>query len=162
MSLTTRAGTITFPTWVACGFGLGFAPLAPGTIATLAFGLLYCCLPAILGIPAVSVPAGAIGAAVLIGLGVPLCTAAEKQLGHDAGPIVWDEFAGFAVAVLALPMQGLTIAGAIVLFRLFDILKPWPVNRLQNLKRGWGVVFDDVAAGIYTNLVLQGLLLLLA
>ncbi len=156
MSLRTLKGIITFPTWIACGFGLGFAPVAPGTIATLVLALVYCCMPGI------SVLAGGIAAAVLIGVGIPLCTAAEKQLGHDAGAIVWDEFAGFAVAVWALPKTTEAIVAAVILFRLFDILKPFPANRAQRLKGGWGVMLDDVVAGIFTNLVVRGLLGLLA
>ena len=105
---------------------------------------------------------GVIIAASLCLLGVYLCGHAEKLLGHDAGSIVWDEFAGFAVAVWAVPKSWPVVLAALMIFRFFDIVKPPPAGAAQRLPGGWGIVADDVVAGIYTNLALRGLLLLIA
>ena len=82
-------------------------------------------------------------------------TKAEVILGHDNGKIVIDEFFGYLVAVLFLPKTIWVILAAFALFRVFDILKPEPVNMLQKLPRGWGVMVDDLMAGLYANIILQ-------
>ncbi|MCK4771671.1 MAG: phosphatidylglycerophosphatase A [Candidatus Latescibacteria bacterium] len=156
MTLETKKGKLTFRTWIACGFGVGFAPQAPGTIATFFLAVVYGFLPELDPI------LGVIIAASLCLLGVYLCGHAEKLLGHDAGSIVWDEFAGFAVAVWAVPKSWPVVLAALMIFRFFDIVKPPPAGAAQRLPGGWGIVADDIVAGIYTNLALRGLLLLIA
>lgn len=79
----------------------------------------------------------------------------EKDWGHDSGRIVWDEVVGMMITVAALPKEWLIYLVAFIVFRFFDILKPFPVNKSQNLPHGWGVMVDDVLAGIYANIVLQ-------
>lgn len=156
MPLHTEKGRLDWPTWFACGLGVGFAPQAPGTISSLILALIYGFLPEIGPLH------GAIAAGVLVVIGVPLCTHAEKQLGtHDPGAVVWDEFAGFAVAVLFLPHTWPVIMGTLVAFRMFDIFKPFPVGRAQKLPRGWGIMMDDLVAGVYANLVVQAVLVFL-
>ncbi|MFC1544083.1 phosphatidylglycerophosphatase A [Gemmatimonadota bacterium] len=145
MSIETRRGSLTLWTWLACGFGLGFVPLAPGTVATAALAV-----PAGFLMPLPPLWMGLI-AAMLAWSGLGLCGHAEKQLGTDAGSIVWDEFTGFAVTLIGLPGGWPTVALAFALFRLFDIAKPFPVGRSQRLRGGLGVVADDVLAGIYAN-----------
>ena len=76
-------------------------------------------------------------------------------MGHDNGKIVVDEFIGFLFALLFLPKTLMVIIIAFILFRIFDIFKPEPVNVLQKLSGGWGVLADDVMAGIYANFSLQ-------
>jgi phosphatidylglycerophosphatase A len=80
-------------------------------------------------------------------------------LGHDAHPIVIDEVAGMLIALLGVPHRAaspaLLLGSAFLLFRLFDIVKPFPIRQVQRLPGGWGVVTDDLLAGIATNLVLQ-------
>ena len=95
-------------------------------------------------------------------LEVLVCGEAEKKLGHDAHPIVADEVAGMMITMCGVPAFGpghpshaLALAAGFVLFRIFDIWKPPPVNQAQALPGGIGVVTDDVLAGIYANLVLQ-------
>ncbi len=96
----------------------------------------------------------AIAAAISL-WGVYAAGKAEDVLGRDAKPIVIDEFAGYLISVLFLPLHiGWLIAG-FVLFRLFDILKPPPVSSFERLKGGLGVMMDDIAAGIISNLILQ-------
>lgn len=94
-------------------------------------------------------------------VGVISATLAEKQLGLDAGPIVIDEVAGMIVTYLLVPMPEallprLAVLGAgFVAFRVFDIFKPWPVDRIQNLPGGYGIMADDLLAGVYSAVALR-------
>jgi phosphatidylglycerophosphatase A len=151
--LETKKGPLTFRTWIACGFGLGFAPQAPGTVATAAVALLYGFTPVIDDI----LVTGFITAAICL-LGIGLCGHAEDLLGRDAQSIVWDEFAGYAVAVWAIPKSWPVVIAAVFLFRFFDIVKIQPVRAAEKLPGCWGVMADDVMAGIYANLALRVLL----
>jgi phosphatidylglycerophosphatase A len=92
---------------------------------------------------------------LITALAVPICTAAEGVFGHDGREIVLDEWAGMFLCLLFLPRTLPVVASAFVLFRVLDILKPFPAGRAQNLPGGWGVVADDVVAGIYTCIVLH-------
>ena len=85
-------------------------------------------------------------------------TKAEEKLGHDSSHIVIDEVCGYYTAVMFLPQSWLIGLYAFVLFRVFDIAKPWPISRSQKLPKGWGVVVDDLLAGVYTMILLQILL----
>ncbi len=92
----------------------------------------------------------AIGIALTLVAGIPAATIVERESGHhDPGFVVIDEVAGQWVALLASPVDWRHGLIALVLFRLFDIVKPFPVRRLERLPAGWGIVFDDVAAGLY-------------
>lgn len=95
-------------------------------------------------------------------LAVWVATGAERELGEkDCQKIVIDEIAGYLVTMAFIPFTGWAVAAGFVLFRLFDIWKPFPCRWIEkNLPRGWGVVGDDVMAGIYANLVLQVVLVL--
>jgi phosphatidylglycerophosphatase A len=130
---------------------LGYSPFAPGTVGTMgAFAVYWWLLPDdwyfVLG-------AAALSAAVGIWAG----GVAEKMWGKkDPGRVCVDEFAGYFVAVVFLP-KTLVYAGlAFLLFRAFDIWKPFPAGRSQHLPGGWGIMADDLVAGLYANLVLQG------
>jgi phosphatidylglycerophosphatase A len=139
--------------------GLGDRLPAPGTTAgSLAAALAFAGLAALA--PAALPPLAAALAALLAALSVWACGAEAARRGEDdPGAIVADEVAGqwLALAVLALalrrpPTPG-EIAGGFLLFRLFDIVKPWPIRRLERLPGGWGVVCDDLAAGLATAAV---------
>lgn len=138
--------------WLATGLGVGFAPVAPGTLgAAMGVGLAWAVgqLPMVLA-------AGAI--LLLLGAGVPLCTAAARDLGgiKDPGAIIYDEIVTLPVTFFLVPMDTLTVLVAgFVLHRVFDISKPPPARRLERLPKGLGIMADDVAAGIYSNLVLH-------
>jgi len=141
---------------LASGFGLGRSPRAPGTLGTLAgvpFALLWACLP----------PAGGLAVLLLaVPVGAYICDRAETADGtQDPGWIVFDEMVGFWVAVAWLPPGWGTYGAAFVLFRLFDILKPPPAGWVdRHLPGGWGILLDDVVAGVFTRLLLalaQGL-----
>ncbi|PKN69773.1 MAG: phosphatidylglycerophosphatase A [Deltaproteobacteria bacterium HGW-Deltaproteobacteria-12] len=135
--------------FLACGFGSGLAPIAPGTFGTLA-GVPICllCLPLPWFLRLLVVLA-------LMALAVYVSGRAEEIYSKkDDQRIVIDEIVGFQVTMLPVTITILHLCAGFVLFRVFDILKPFPLNNLQRLPGGWGVVLDDVGAGIYAGLVL--------
>ena len=137
---------------LATGFGSGLSPFAPGTMGTLV-GIPVClfCLPLTWSVRFVFV-------IVLSALAIFISGRAETIYSNkDDQRIVIDEIAGFQVAMLPVAITGLNICAAFVLFRIVDIWKPFPVNRLQDLPGGWGVVIDDVAAGIYAGVIILSL-----
>lgn len=136
------------------GFGSGLSPVAPGTVGTLA------AIPFYLLLSQLSLAMYSVATAVSLVLGVIVCGRTGKVLGvHDHGAIVWDEFVGFFITMLFAPVSVLTVVLGFVLFRLFDILKPWPACVIDTrIKGGLGVMLDDVIAGLYAMLVLQGFL----
>jgi phosphatidylglycerophosphatase A len=151
VALRTPAGLFAF------GFGSGLARFAPGTMGTLVavpFALLLKQLPGF--------AYGAVLAALFLA-GVWICGAASRALGrHDPGGIVWDEMVGYWLTVALLPPAWGWWLAAFVLFRLFDILKPWPIRQAErSLGGGWGIMLDDVLAALYALLALEGLQLLL-
>lgn len=145
---------------LATGFGVGRLPVAPATWASAAVALLLYLIP---GSLAALVPLG-LAAAAAVAVGVWASHQAEKELGHDAHPIVIDEVAGMLIAVWALPAgsgprnPALLLAAAFLLFRVLDIAKPFPIRQSQRFPGGWGVVADDVLAGMATNLLLRAAL----
>lgn len=96
----------------------------------------------------------------MIALSVWVSGKAEPLFGRDSGRIVIDEFAGAFVALLGLPTHWHIIIPVFVLFRIFDVVKPYPCRRLERLPGGWGVTADDVGAGVYTNLTVRVLVLI--
>jgi phosphatidylglycerophosphatase A len=142
--------------FLACGFGSGLAPIAPGTFGTLA-GVPICllCLPLPWFLRLLLVLA-------LTALSVYVAGRAEEIYSKkDDQRIVIDEIIGFQVTMLPLTITALHIFAGFVLFRIFDILKPFPLQYLQNLPGGWGVVLDDVGAGIYAGALMLLLVYLL-
>jgi len=135
-------------------FGIGYIPFMPGTFGSLAAFGLYLLLPAALFVGGgyYLLLAGLLLVALL---GVPICRKAEYSLGEDAGSIVLDELCGYFVAVLFLPQSWMVGLYAFVLFRVFDIAKPFPIYRSQSIPKGWGVMIDDLLAGLYANILLQ-------
>ena len=137
--------------FLAQGFGVGRSPVAPGTFGTL------------IGLPLVWLqssfdPLLAVMFAVAFGLfAVPVAGMAARYLNSDDdGSIVIDEIAGYLVAMIAVPLTPWSIVAGFVLFRCFDIIKPPPIGLLERkIKGGAGIVADDIAAGIMTNIVLQ-------
>ena len=140
--------------FLAFGFGAGLAPKAPGTAGTLVAVPLYLVL--ILGLN-VYAYLGVIIAAFI--LGIYLCGRTASDLGvHDHGGIVWDEFVGFWITMIAAPVGWIWVLVGFVLFRFFDIIKPWPISWIdKKISGGLGIMLDDVIAGVMAALVLQGL-----
>jgi len=151
---------------IATFFGSGYFPIAPATFASaIVAGILFLLGPgdgALAGIAGRGHPL--IEGLIIIAL-FPLSIAAahqaEKSLGHDASPIVIDEVLGQMITLWFVPRTWPWILAGFLLFRLFDIWKPLGANEAQNLPGGWGIVADDVMAGIYAFALLQGALLLL-
>jgi phosphatidylglycerophosphatase A len=136
---------------VATFFGAGRLWPAPGSWASAAAVLLWAAL-AWLAHPAPRTLLYALlaGIALAIIFGIPAATRAEREGGrHDPGFVVIDEVAGQWTALLFAPADWRYALMAFVLFRLIDVTKPFPVRRLERLPGGWGIVFDDVAAGLY-------------
>lgn len=121
---------------------VGYAPIAPATAGSAVVVAIGWFIPP----PALPVALALLVAGML--LAVWVCGAAEKSLGHDAGPIVADEVIGQSLALLLVPHTWWAFATAFFLFRLFDIWKPLGAQQAQSLPGGLGVVADDVIAGL--------------
>lgn len=145
-----RAGEVTAKRgpgyWVAVGFGAGHAPVIAGTVGTVPLWLAvffiaqaYPISPLALGI----------AAAVLAFVGFWAASEAEAVLGHDPKAVVIDEWVGMLIALAGVPARFLPYLWAFLLFRFFDVIKPFPARQLERLPRGYGVVMDDVCAGLY-------------
>lgn len=137
--------------WLACGFGSGLAPVAQGT-----FGSLAAILPW-LWLRHLSLPINVLVIAVGFVIGVWACDIAGRALGvDDHRSLVWDEFVGQWIALLpALWAPWWAVVAGFVLFRLFDVWKPWPIRWLdRHLKGGLGVMVDDVVAGLFAAILL--------
>ena len=138
--------------FLALGFGSGLAPKGPGTFGTLAaiplFGLLLC-LPESSHLVII---------AALFLLGIPLCGIAGRNLGvSDHGSIVWDEIVAFMLVLEFTPKSWEWWLGAFLLFRLFDIWKPFPIHTLdRRVHGGFGVMLDDLLAAAYAIAILKG------
>ena len=139
--------------FLAFGFGSGMSKKAPGTMGTLAAIPVYW-----LFAQTNSVVYGLIMLDVSV-IGIWICGIAADKLGeHDFGGIVWDEIAGYLITMCLVPLTWQTIIVGFILFRIFDILKPWPISWLDRyVQGGFGIMIDDVLAGIFA-----GALLLLA
>ncbi|MFA5361840.1 MAG: phosphatidylglycerophosphatase A [Candidatus Omnitrophota bacterium] len=134
-------------------FGLGYVPRIPGTAASLAAVLVFLFVR--------DDRAVAIIALVSTVLGFAVAGKAEKLFQKkDAQCIVIDEFAGMMVSLLFIPAELKFVIPAFVLFRVMDILKPFPAYRLQSLKGSFGIMLDDIVAAVYTNSLLRLFLIL--
>ncbi len=132
----------------------GYFPVASGTAGTLVALALYTCEYLVFGDVSWAVNAAVI--ALLVYPCIRLCDAGERYLGvKDPAEVVLDEILGFKLAVLFHPFCWKTALAAFVLFRVFDIIKPFPAKRLENMKGGAGILIDDIIAGIYTNIGIQ-------
>lgn len=141
--------------FLALGFGSGLSPLMPGTVGTLA------ALPIVWLMVSYLTPLLYLLMTILVCLvGVWLCqrTADDMQV-HDHGAIVWDEIAGYMIAMLAVPLSWQNMFVAFVLFRFFDIVKPWPISWLdKQVHGGLGIMLDDILAGVFSLLIMHALL----
>jgi phosphatidylglycerophosphatase A len=140
--------------FLATGFYVGNIPPAPGTLGSL-IGLALCFLLAGIQLPPVIILA-----VLFIGFAVWIAHAAEKILKKkDPGCIVIDEVAGMVVTLIGLPFNLTTAVIGFIIFRILDILKPFPIRTLdKRLAGGIGIVADDVVAGIFANIILRVLL----
>ena len=151
---------------VATFFGAGLGKPGPGTWGSVAAVLLWAAYAWLLHPTSTGLLVALLcGIALTIVLGVPAATIAARESGrHDPSFVVIDEVAGQWITLLGSPFGWRSALLALVLFRLFDITKPFPIRRLERLPEGWGIVFDDVAAGLYAlgvTWLLQHIVLLL-
>ena len=130
---------------LAFGFGSGLAPYAPGTFGTLVG------IPFFMLVSAVSLPIYLVLTALMFLVGVVVCERCSRDLGvHDHGGIVWDEIVGFLVTMIAVPLEWHWLLSGFLLFRFFDILKPWPIRWFdRHVSGGFGIMLDDVIAGLF-------------
>lgn len=136
--------------FLAFGFGSGAAPYAPGTFGTLV------AIPAYLLLRPLPLPLYLVLTGLLFIAGVALCGRTARDIGvHDHSGIVWDEIVGYLLTMAAVPSGWPWIAGGFAAFRFFDIVKPWPIRRLdRDVGGGFGIMLDDVLAGLYAALAL--------
>ncbi len=129
---------------LAFGFGSGLAARAPGTVGTLAAVPLYLLLSFL------QMPFYLAAVLAVIAAGVWICGAAAEKLGvHDHPGIVWDEFAGLFVALIPAGGHAISIVTGVILFRLFDIWKPWPIGAIdRRVGGGAGIMLDDLLAAL--------------
>jgi len=130
--------------FLALGFGSGLSPKAPGTIGTLAavpVFLLFTLLTPLFYFLAV---------VIVCITGIYICDKTAKDVGvHDHGAIVWDEIAGYLITMFLIPVSWQNIVVGFLLFRIFDIVKPWPISYLdKHVHGGFGIMIDDIVAGL--------------
>ncbi|OGS27550.1 MAG: hypothetical protein A2297_03335 [Elusimicrobia bacterium RIFOXYB2_FULL_48_7] len=138
---------------LSSGLGAGYIPLAPGTFGTLLASIVY------LWVMPVNPIAYLIVLSALALVSVFISAAADKIYGtEDSRRIVIDEVIGFLITMAFLPKTFTIVFIGFALFRFFDVVKPLFIKRIQKLSGGWGIVADDVLAGIYSNIILQVLI----
>ena len=140
--------------FLAFGFGSGLAPVAPGTFGTLAALPLYALLSEL------SLPVYVVVVVGLLVAGIRICERCEARLAvHDHSGIVWDEIVGYLITMVGVPFSWKAAVLGFVLFRVFDVLKPWPISRLdRSVPGGLGVMVDDALAGVFAAVCLRLLL----
>lgn len=136
---------------LAFGFGSGLSPWAPGTAGTMAAAAIW------LALPPLSFPLALLLICAAAAAGVWICGRSAARLGGGDHPgIVWDEFAGCWITLALVPAGWQWALAGLLLFRLLDILKPWPIKQLdRNIGGGLGIMLDDVVAGIMAALCMQ-------
>jgi len=138
--------------FLAFGLGAGLSPFAPGTMGTLV------AIPFTFALKSLGDTGFWIVLILLFLLGIQLCEQVTRKLGvNDHGGIVWDEMVGYWLSVAFVPLQWHWLLAAFLLFRFFDIFKPWPIRQLdRKISGGFGIMIDDVAAALFTIIILAG------
>ena len=136
---------------LATGLGSGLLPKAPGTYGTLVAVPLY------IIVSGFDLATYWITFMSLFLIGILICKKATQVLGEEDHPsIVWDEIVGYLITMYSLPQNWTLVIAGFILFRIFDILKPWPIRMVdKTVKGGLGIMLDDVIAGAAANIVLQ-------
>lgn len=137
--------------FLAFGLGLGFLPVAPGTFGTLLGVILYYFNYVYFSFNLI------ILSVLCFVFGVYLCGKTALDINyHDHPGIVWDEVVGYLITMIFIPFGYLNMGLAFLLFRFFDILKPWPIRYVDSkVAGGIGIMLDDVLAGVYANICLN-------
>ena len=139
--------------FLGLGFGSGLAPKAPGTFGTLAAVPLYLLMQYLPVISYISV------VVIAFVIGIWICEQSARWIGQaDPSAVVWDEIVGYLITMIAAPSGWQWLVLGFVLFRFFDILKPWPINLADKaIHGGLGIMVDDVIAGVFALVVIQWL-----
>jgi len=149
------------PAWawiIGTFFGAGFGRPGPGTWASVATSLLWLGLARFADAASLPLIAGITAIAVTL-IGIPAATRVARAMGvEDPSQVVIDEVAGQMIAFIYVPLNWHNVLAALILFRAFDITKPFPIRRLEHLPEGTGIMLDDVGAGLYALAVMQVLL----
>lgn len=137
--------------FTACGFGAGAAAYAPGTWGTLVG------IPFYIVMSSLSVPVYVLICFIMYVVGVWLCGRTAHDFGvHDHPGIVWDEVVGYLVTMIAVPSGWSWIILGFILFRIFDIVKPWPIRVIdRGVEGGTGIMLDDVLAGLFALAIMH-------
>lgn len=139
-----------FPKFIATGFYSGYSPIIPGTVGSAVAVIIYLGLHYLPWIPYAITLVG------LTAIAIWSADITELEFGEkDSGKIVIDEILGYLIAMFLIPFRVKYIIIGFILFRIFDIIKPYPIRWLQNLAGGLGIVADNCVAGIYTNLLIK-------
>ncbi len=146
---------------IATGLGIGYIRKGGGTVASiLCCGVWYLIYPVPYQAGGYSFFTPLLITGFITTIGIWSATVVEPQWGKDSYRVVIDEIAGMCLSLLFIPIHLKSLLAGLFLFRLFDILKPLGIRRLEKLGGGWGVMLDDLLAGLYTNLLLQSALAL--
>ena len=139
--------------FLGLGFGSGLAPVAPGTFGTLA------AIPIYLLMQNLSLITYLVLTTIAFIVGIWICQQSADWLGkEDPSAVVWDEIVGYLITMIAAPTGWLWIVIGFVLFRFFDILKPWPISLAdREIHGGLGIMVDDVIAGVFAGVLLQSI-----
>jgi len=142
--------------FIATGFYSGYTPVMPGTAGAFLALIIFLLIPGFRGIWLV------LAVIFFFFIGVWASGQVEKSEGKDPSIVVIDEIAGMWLTFITLPadLHWGWAAGGFILFRIFDVFKPFPVNQSQNLPGGWGIMIDDVLAAVYAHICLRILMIL--
>jgi phosphatidylglycerophosphatase A len=134
---------------IGSGFFTGYTPFASGTVGS-AVALLFFLIPNFQR-PEIILPTSV----VIFFLGGIAASQLERKHGHDPSIVTIDEFVGMWISMWFVPVTYLNVGVAFLIFRILDILKPYPAGDIDKQHGGWNIMLDDVIAGIYTNIILQ-------
>ena len=151
-----RAALVHSADWLATCFRIGYLPLAPGTWGSASAVIAWRLLPEMelfrLSLIVIVIFLVGVNASSIV---------SNKERDSDPSKVVIDEWAGMWIALLMIPNEWVWLGIAFLLFRVFDIIKVYPANRFERLPGGWGIMMDDVVAGLYAGVVTQAAALLL-
>ncbi|MVM39028.1 phosphatidylglycerophosphatase A [Spirosoma sp. HMF3257] len=146
---------------IATGLGIGYIRKGGGTVASVVCcGIWYLVRPGMVQPGGYPLFAPLLITVLITTIGIWSANVVEEEWGKDSYRVVIDEVAGMCLSLLFIPINEKSLLAGLVLFRLFDIAKPFGIRKLEKLPGGWGVMLDDLLAGLYANLVLQGSLAL--
>jgi phosphatidylglycerophosphatase A len=146
---------------IATGLGIGYIRKGGGTVASIVCcGVWYLVRPGMVQPSGYSVFVPLLLTVLITTIGIWSASVVEKEWGKDSYRVVIDEIAGMCLSLLFIPINEKSLLAGLVLFRLFDIVKPFGIRKLEKLPGGWGVMLDDLLAGFYANVLIQSSLAL--